>query len=565
MIRLGHSLRLTDRQRSRTVSGSAPTLAPVLTFVSDDVYLANIAWTSSNNIDGGSGYRIYVIFNGAPAALVDDVPHPTLTYEYDGEGLGEGEHVLYIVPYNSSGDGPPSNELVLELPVVVDPLAAFAFTLRLQEREQPGSIVPLGMFTDTPPTTLATTGGQSIASWQDMLSGGGLYVTQSNILRRMTLGFRADGGPELVSDNVDDGYDLTLTAGETYDVFFYTFSGPVRYQRFWLNAAMEVLQRSSLSPALFCIAPEGETFSNDAVTAMTARGEELSGFTVGAQDVLRLVCGSTRTVTASVAGTSVGAEWDYPTGTDAGNSYSRAMTAGDTLVLRVANKAAVTQVAFGSQELRGSIPSLAGFTSLNFFRCSTNQLTGSIPSLAGLTSLATFECQNNQLTGSIPSLADFTSLVFFNCGVNQLTGVIPSLTGLTALTTFQCFTNQLTGSIPSLSGLTLLSIFRCDANQLTGSIPSLSGLTALTIFRCQDNQLTGFSGSVEINLGDFQATNNLLTQFAVDAILAAFVAAGRNSGTRVLNIGGTGNAAPSAAGITDKNTLISRGWTVTTN
>ena len=33
----------------------------------------------------------------------------------------------------------------------------------------------------------------------------------------------------------------------------------------------------------------------------------------------------------------------------------------------------------------------------------------------------------------------------------------------------------------------------------------------------------------------------------------------------IINVGGTGNAAPTGQGITDKNTLISRGWTVTTN
>jgi hypothetical protein len=37
------------------------------------------------------------------------------------------------------------------------------------------------------------------------------------------------------------------------------------------------------------------------------------------------------------------------------------------------------------------------------------------------------------------------------------------------------------------------------------------------------------------------------------------------NGQVLLNLGGTGNAAPSSAGVTDKNTLISRGWTVTTN
>jgi hypothetical protein len=88
----------------------------------------------------------------------------------------------------------------------------------------------------------------------------------------------------------------------------------------------------------------------------------------------------------------------------------------------------------------------------------------------------------------------------------------------------------------------------------------------LTTFHCYSNQLTGWTGgTVPIALGDFQAQNNLLTQAAVDAILAAFVAAGRNSGTRTLNLGGTGNATPSATGLANKATLVSRGWTVTTN
>ncbi len=154
----------------------------------------------------------------------------------------------------------------------------------------------------------------------------------------------------------------------------------------------------------------------------------------------------------------------------------------------------------------------------------------------------------------------------FRCNGNQLTGNIPSLSANTALSQFRCYTNQLTGSIPSLSANTALTVFSCFNNQLTGSIPSLSANTALTYFSCYSNQLTGWSGgTVSATLGDFQAQNNLLMQAAVDAILAAFVAAGRTTGTRILNLGGTGNAAPSAAGLADKATLQSRGWTVTTN
>jgi hypothetical protein len=85
-------------------------------------------------------------------------------------------------------------------------------------------------------------------------------------------------------------------------------------------------------------------------------------------------------------------------------------------------------------------------------------------------------------------------------------------------------------------------------------------------FRCQTNQLTGFAGgSVANTLGNFQAQTNQLNSTAVNAILAAFVAANKTTGTRILNLGGTGNSAPTGQGITDKATLISRGWTVTTN
>jgi Leucine-rich repeat (LRR) protein len=221
-----------------------------------------------------------------------------------------------------------------------------------------------------------------------------------------------------------------------------------------------------------------------------------------------------------------------------------------------------------SNQLTGSIPDLSSNTALQYFYCYSNQLTGSIPDLSSNTALLRFYCYSNQLTGSIPDLSSNTALAYFLCNINQLTGSIPDLSSNTALQYFNCYSNQLTGSIPDLSSNTALQYFYCHINQLTGSIPDLSSNTALQYFYCYSNQLTGWTGgTVSATLGDFQAYNNLLPQSVVDAILAAFVAAGRTSasGTCILNIGGTGNAAPSATGITDKNTLISRGWTVTTN
>jgi hypothetical protein len=219
-----------------------------------------------------------------------------------------------------------------------------------------------------------------------------------------------------------------------------------------------------------------------------------------------------------------------------------------------------------TNELTGSIPSFISNVKLVDFNCAQNALTGTIPSLSVNTKLEVFSCRNNQLTGSIPSLSGNPQLRVFSCRSNTLTGPIPSLNANIRLEEFECFSNALTGSIPSLANNALLTLVNCSLNQLTGAIPSLSALTQLRLFSCRNNQITSFEGgSVSNVLENFQAQNNLLTSSAVNAILAAFVEANKTTGTRILNLGGTGNAAPTGQGITDKATLQSRGWTVTTN
>jgi hypothetical protein len=228
---------------------------------------------------------------------------------------------------------------------------------------------------------------------------------------------------------------------------------------------------------------------------------------------------------------------------------------------------------YSSNSVTGSIPSLTNNIGLVHFYCHNNQLTGSIPTLSTLTSLKYFFCDNNMLTGTIPSLSSNTNLVEFKCNAQtgtKLTGSLPSLIGLNKLVTFSGSNNSITGSIPNFStaGGIQLKFYYVQNNQLTGIIPVLGDLSLLSQFWCNGNQLAGFAGGgVSSTLGHFDANNNLLTNTAVNSILAAFVAAGRTNanGTCILRLGGTGNAAPTGQGITDKNTLISRGWTVTTN
>ncbi|NBP02786.1 MAG: hypothetical protein EBU90_22250, partial [Proteobacteria bacterium] len=130
--------------------------------------------------------------------------------------------------------------------------------------------------------------------------------------------------------------------------------------------------------------------------------------------------------------------------------------------------------------------------------------------------------------------------------------------------------SSITGTIPSLSNNTLLTNVYANNCSLQGAIPDLSNNVNLIYFNVAGqlggtkiNAWTG--GTVSNTLGEFLAQDNQLTSSAVNSILAAFVAANKTTGTRILNLGGTGNAAPTGAGITNKATLVSRGWTVTTN
>ena len=171
---------------------------------------------------------------------------------------------------------------------------------------------------------------------------------------------------------------------------------------------------------------------------------------------------------------------------------------------------------------------------------------------------------DNNLITSISNLSTYTNLEDFRCSENPMTGNVPDLSDNTALVNFVVGDNQLTGSIPDLSNNTELVYFTCRDNQLTGSIPDLSDNTELVYFDCHTNDLTGYvAGSVPVSLKTFRANSNQLTATAVNAILADFVAAGATNGT--LNLGDPGNAAPTGQGLTDKQTLLSRGWSVTTN
>jgi len=318
-------------------------------------------------------------------------------------------------------------------------------------------------------------------------------------------------------DRVDDKLSVTLTNSTDYNLLYSTFSGCLDYTIKSPSSGATNLPAADIYA--MALVPNNVLSSSD--RARIRKYLLSKSDAIGSSDILRLKWYSAGAKTISpVPASGAGVIFSLTGAADQNDAFSATVAINDWVTMRSATPNLITQISMIAKGLYGQIVDLSQLTNLTLFECNGNQLTGSIPSLTANTALLTFKCDTNQLTGSIPSL-----------------------TANTALTTFYCYNNQLTGSIPSLY-----------AN------------TALTAFYCNGNQLTGFAGgSVSATLGDFNANVNSLTQSAVDAILAAFVAANKTTGTRVLNLGGTGNATPSAAGLADKATLVTRGWTVTTN
>ena len=171
---------------------------------------------------------------------------------------------------------------------------------------------------------------------------------------------------------------------------------------------------------------------------------------------------------------------------------------------------------------------------------------------------------NQGVAGSVP--LPVAPITYYGISYNKLTGSIPDANA--AMEYYYVGGCQFTGRMPSLALATGLRVVQTLNNKLNGAIPDLSAFTALTNCDFGVNNFTSWAGgSVSATLGYFNAYGIALPQPAIDGLLAAFVAAGRTSasGQVRLNLGGSTNAAPSAAGLVDKATLVSRGWDVKKN
>lgn len=229
---------------------------------------------------------------------------------------------------------------------------------------------------------------------------------------------------------------------------------------------------------------------------------------------------------------------------------------------------------YGNNNIAGPFPALPESSSLIVFDANNNDLSGSLPMLSSTPNLEIFigrKFPNGQLTGPLPAFSAAPNLTIYTITGHQAQGIVPSLSSNTALKVLNINYNALSGDFPHVKNCTNLVQLRFNTNKgkngspgITGDIPTLSACTSIQACDVATNALTGFAGGpIPATLQNIQAQNNNLGAAVINAILAALVAAG--STNKICNLGGIGNAAPTGQGLTDKATLISRGWNVTTN
>ena len=232
--------------------------------------------------------------------------------------------------------------------------------------------------------------------------------------------------------------------------------------------------------------------------------------------------------------------------------------------------------------ITGALPSITGLSNLrtfavtfsnytgtatpppnnvHFYDVADNDLAGTLPDFTNCSQLRGLYLHNNNFTGHCPNITTNTELRDLQLDRNNFVGPMPAISNCTNMLFFDTANNDLTGSITTISANTKLEKMWCNKNKYIGSIPNLQNNIHLNTFQCANNNLTGWNGTaVATGLRYFWANDNILTQGTMDSLLTAFDTVGTSSG--IIYIGGT-NSSPSSAGITAKNSLTGKNWSVT--
>lgn len=167
----------------------------------------------------------------------------------------------------------------------------------------------------------------------------------------------------------------------------------------------------------------------------------------------------------------------------------------------------VTEINLRGNALKGSFPSVSGFSKLQKLDLSSNQLSGDIlPAISSLTNLVRLDISNNRLTGDPTTailplsnlqeisvgnnqfvfadintfLQNFPSLKVLDLSHTSLTAVPQNISTLTNLESLNLSNNMLSQNFSKLSPLIKLTELNLSGNQLTRIPTELASLTSLT-------------------------------------------------------------------------------------
>lgn len=366
-------------------------------------------------------------------------------------------------------------------------------------------------------------------------SGGTVNALQATASLRPILGQWPSGGRyHVYHDRVDDKLTIAGMPAGTYTIGTASFAGVQIYESVFsagtlsipgvdftelliINRSLTTTEKSNLNAYLATKTPP-----------------------IGATDVFRIYCAGSSVNLSVVESGGSGTTWIFGDGqTASGTSCVKTITPPQSVIVRFVSPDKIININFSSSSLYGQI-NLSSNTAITYANFSSNKFSGYL------------------------NLSSNTALVYAYFNSNQFSGKL-NLSANTALVNGHFSSNKFSGGL-DLSANTVLVNANFTANQFSGGL-DLSSNTALVNGYFNYNQFSNFTGSVSNNLATIDLSYNVLTSAAVNNLLSALCAAGRTSasGTCSVNVGGTGNAAPTGQGITDKATLISRGWTVTTN
>jgi hypothetical protein len=245
--------------------------------------------------------------------------------------------------------------------------------------------------------------------------------------------------------------------------------------------------------------------------------------------------------------------WNGPNGTFTGKNPPDANFATPGVyTLTVTNWSKVSNVTSNNNDVAltfssDSLPTFHGALNLVFF---------SGLDFSGVPGTTTLNLQQTQLTSlDLTGMIHVAAMDISNSSIMAI-----DFTKLPALTSFVAMTTPLTG---------LLDVSSCPA--LATLIVNTSSLTALNIAGLANLFNTSFSDNLidtvtmggNTSLVSLNLMNNALPESVVDNILATIVADGPTDGN--LDLSGTGNSPPSAAGLVNAGILTTRRWSVVTN